>query len=189
MSDVSSGVDFEPTGSYVPSAILMGGIFALLSTIISLGAGYMTISQGGNASPIGPMAIGGLVVCLITAFAGTATVWHFSREVTRIMTFGTGAMAGVATAVAITLVGLLLTQLWYLIDPQYLDNLVDALIDNFEAMGLPDDAIDSQVDQIMQAQTLTGVLKNSAISLAVLGFVNSLTGMLGVRLFADRPEI
>ena len=190
MSTFQSGFENEEAqGSFLPSAVLIGSVFALLSSIVSLAAGYMTISQDPSGSPVGPMAVSGIVVCLITAFAGTAAVWHFSREVTRVMTFGQGALIGFATAAAITLVSVILTQVWYLIDPEYLENLVDAMIENFETMGLPDEAIDSQIDQIMQAQSLVGVLKNSAISLAVLGFMNSLTGMLGVRLFAERPQI
>lgn len=190
MSTFQSGFENEEAqGSFLPSAILIGSVFALLSSIISLAAGYMTISQDPSGSPIGPMAVSGIVVCLVTAFAGTAAVWHFSREVTRTITFGQGALIGFATAAAITIVSVLLTQIWYLIDPEYLDNLTDALIENFEIMGLPDEAIDSQIDQIVQAQTITGVLKNAAISLALLGFLNSLTGMLGVRLFAERPQI
>lgn len=188
MNDSDFRNDDAASGSYWNSALLIGSLFAVISAVISLAAGYYQISQEASGSLFGPVAISGTVVCLISALAGLAAVRNYTREVTRTLSFGQGAVIGLATAAVIVVVSTALTQLWYLIDPNYLENIMESVIANMEAMGVPDEALEGQIDAIMESQTLAGTLKNAVISLGVMGLLNVLTALLGVRLFAEREE-
>lgn len=175
-------------GTSWTSVLLVGGLFGIIASVLGLVSGYIQISQEPSGSIFGPAAFTGILVCLVTAMTGFVTVWHYTKEVTRSVSYGQGATMGLLAAVVVTLISLTLTQLWYLIDPNYLQNYIESMIANFEAMGLPDEALDAQTDQLMQAQTLAGVLKQSAISMVFLAIFNALTALLGVRIFGEKKD-
>jgi hypothetical protein len=183
-----TNIDVTEQGNSWTSVLLIGGLFGIIAAILGLISGYIQISQEPTGSFFGPAAFTGILICLITAFAGMVTVWHYTKEVTREVSYGQGAVMGLLTAVAITLISVVLTQIWYLIDPNYLQNYIESMIANFEAMGLPDEALDAQTDQLMQAQTMAGVLKQSAISMVVLSILNMITASLGVRIFGEKKD-
>lgn len=181
-------VQSSEQGSIWTSVFLIGGLFGIIASILGLVSGYIQISQEPTGSFFGPSAFTGILVCLTTSVAGLVAVWHYAKEVSRSISYGQGAMMGMAVAVMIALISLSFTQLWYLIDPNYLTNYIDSMIANFEAMGLPDEALDAQTDQLMQATTLAGVLKQTAISMVFLAIFNALTAMLGVRIFGEKKD-
>lgn len=181
-------IDTPNSESSWTSVLLIGGLFGIIASILGLISGYIQISQEPSGSLFGPAAFTGILVCLITALTGLVAVWHYTKEVTREISYGQGALIGALSAVVVTLISLTLTQIWYLIDPNYLQNYIESMVANFEAMGLPDEALDAQTDQLMQAQTFAGVLKQSAISMVFLALFNSLTAMLGVRFFGEKKD-
>lgn len=174
--------------SYWTSIALMGGIFSLIGAVLSIVLGYVQINSEPSGSIIGPQAIGGVVLCLFTAFTGLAVIWHYATEVTRDITMGQGALIGFLTGVAVTLFSTIFSQIWNLIDPDYTVKVVESMMANMEAMGLPDEALDAAMDQAMQATTFSGILKSVLISIPVTGILNLLTALIGVKVFANAPQ-
>ena len=81
--------------------------------------------------------------------------------------------------------------MWQLIDPAFNDNMMNALIANFEAINeIPDaqkeEMIDGIYTQFQKQATVAGQLTAMATNAAFYGILNALTGMLGVKLFAPK---
>tara|TARA_A100001015_G_scaffold211184_1_gene236781 strand:+ start:2235 stop:2798 length:564 start_codon:yes stop_codon:yes gene_type:complete len=182
--------EFAPsTGSSFSVILLYGLIFGILSTVLQIAMGYVQINSEPSGSFFGPTAIGGVVVCFLTAFAGFLAVRAIVKEVNPVMSFGQGSLVGVQIALVITVTSVALSQVWYLIDPGYADGFIESTIANMEKMpGVPDEAIDSTVESLQKQFTLTGVLQTAAISAVVLIIVNVLTSLLAVKLFAQKDE-
>lgn len=147
--------EFKPTkltiNDYLPSAGLVGLIFAVVIFAISIFFGYMQINAEPTGSPFGVTSISGIVVCLAGAFSGLVAVWHFSKEVTQDFKMGQGAAIGFLTGAVVAVVSVMLTQVWTFIDPDYTQKLMDSVIANFEMMDLPDEALDGIIESTEQS--------------------------------------
>jgi hypothetical protein len=185
-----SDQDITPTtGSPFSVILLYGLIFGILSTVLQLAMGYVQINSEPSGSFFGPTAIGGVVTCFLAAFAGFLAVRAIVKEVNPVMSFGQGSWVGVQIALVISVASVVLTQVWYLIDPAYSEGIIESTIANMEQMpGVPDEAIDSTVESLQKQFTLAGVLQTAAISTIVLIIVNVLTSLLAVKLFAQKDE-
>lgn len=178
----------QGTGTYWTSILLMGGIFALIGTVLSIVMGYVQINSEPSGSFFGPQAIGGVVLCLFTAFTGLAVIWHYTTEVTRSVTMGQGALIGFLTGAVISLFSTVFSQIWGLIDPEYTMKVVESMVANMEMMGLPDEAMDAALDQAMEAETFVGILKSLLFAIPISGILNLLTALIGVKIFAETPQ-
>lgn len=182
--------EMENPPDYWNSVGVASLIFAVLYVVLATIGGYMSI----DAEPSGSM-IGGLhtlmssFACLLAAFGGLVAIWHFHRQTGIRMKLGRGALIGFYSGLGIALFATLLSQIWYMIDPGYLEELMNAAIANYEAMeGLPDDMKQSLIDgtytQFQDMNTLWGMVKNFFMNGVIFGILNTLTGLLGVAIFA-----
>lgn len=177
----------SPSPSYWPSVIVVAVIFSLVTTVLQLVVGYMQINSEPTGSLFSPTMFAGIAICLIGAFGGMTAVWHYANEFDIKMKLGKGALIGFLTGLGIVLIGIVLGEIWSLIDPDMTEKMLDSMVANFEAMEIPEeqrqqmiDQAASQVDPSLGMQLLWGV--------PLMGILNLLTGMLGVAIFARQKE-
>jgi len=183
--------EFKPTkltiNDYLPSAGLVGLIFAVVIFAISIFFGYMQINAEPTGSPFGVTSISGIVVCLAGAFSGLVAVWHFSKEVTQDFKMGQGATIGFLTGAVVAVVSVMLTQVWTFIDPDYTQKLMDSVIANFEMMDLPDEALDGIIESTEQSVD-PGFLRQLFLSIPLQGILSTITALIGTKLFAQKAD-
>ena len=172
---------------YLPSAGLVGLIFAVVTFAISIFFGYMQINAEPTGSPIGVSAISGIVVCLAGAFSGLVAVWHFSKEVTQDFKMGQGAAIGFLTGAVVAVVSVLLSQIWNFIDPEYTQKLMDSMLANFEMMDLPDEALDGIIESTEQSVN-PGFLRQLFLSIPIQGILSTITALIGTKMFAQKAD-
>ena len=172
---------------YLPSAGLVGLIFAVVIFAISIFFGYMQINAEPTGSPFGVTSISGIVVCLAGAFSGLVAVWHFSKEVTQDFKMGQGATIGFLTGAVVAVVSVMLTQVWTFIDPDYTQKLMDSVIANFEMMDLPDEALDGIIESTEQSVD-PGFLRQLFLSIPLQGILSTITALIGTKLFAQKAD-
>ena len=172
---------------YLPSAGLVGLIFAVVIFAISIFFGYMQINAEPTGSPFGVTSISGIVVCLAGAFSGLVAVWHFSKEVTQDFKMGQGATIGFLTGAVVAVVSVMLTQVWTFIDPDYTQKLMDSVIANFEMMDLPDEALDGIIESTEQSVD-PGFLRQLFLSIPLQGILSTITALIGTKIFAQKAD-
>lgn len=174
---------------YLPSAGIVGAIFSVVTFAIGLAIGYQQISSEPSGSLLSPTMMGGVIICLITCFAGALAVWHFTKEVTPFIKLGQGAALGFMTGAVIVILTAVLNEIWNYIDPDYIEKLVEATIANIEAMDLPSGQKEQMIDgmaesvrsqQSFGAQILWGI--------PMYGILNLLSAMIGVKIFAKKED-
>lgn len=173
---------------FLPSASIAGVIFGVITFVVGLFFIYQQI----NSEPSGDMlslligSISFLAVCLIASFAGLVAVWHFTKEVTTSLKLGQGAVIGFLTGAVIAIVSVILSEIWSsFIDPDMMKNYADAMIANFEAMDMPDSTLDEISESFDEGQSM---LRQLFLNIPLYGVMNLLTALIGVKLFADKPE-
>lgn len=175
--------------TFWPSIAIVGLIFSLISVAISLIFGYQQINSEPSGAIFSPMMLSGVVVCLFTCIGGAVAVWHYTREVSPVLKLGEGALIGFLTGAAITLFSIVFNELWMLFDPAFTDKLIDATIANMEAMDMPggaqDDMIDGMVESMRSQQSISSQI---FWGIPISGLLNLITGMIGVKLFANKEE-
>ncbi|MDX1587064.1 MAG: DUF4199 family protein [Balneolaceae bacterium] len=180
----------QPSGSqpsYLPSVGIAAVIFSLLTTVLQLISGYMQINAEPTGSLFSPTMLFGLVVCLVGAFGGMVAVWHYANEHQITMKLGKGALIGFLTGVAIVLIGIVLSKLWLLVDPDMQQKIMESTIANFEAMDMPEETKQQMIDQAA-SQANPSIGMQLLYGIPIYGILNLLTGMLGVSLFARNKE-
>lgn len=175
---------------YLPSIGIVGAIFSLVSFVIGLFFGYQQINAEPTGSIMSPMMFSGVVICLVSALAGLIAVWHFTREVTPVLTLGQGALIGFMTGAVIVLVSVVLNELWILLfDPEYTAKIMDATIANIEEMEMPDESkqqmIDAMADSMGEGQP---IWRQIFWGVPVTGLLNLLSGLIGVKVFGEKKE-
>ncbi|TVR17345.1 MAG: DUF4199 domain-containing protein [Balneolaceae bacterium] len=174
--------------SYWPSIVIVGAIFGLVSFVAGLFFGYQQINSEPTGSFFSPATISSGIICLITAFAGMVTVWHYTKEVSPFLKLGQGAALGFLTGAVITVISLVLSELWVLLfDPEYNQKILESIIANIEAMDMPsstrDDLIDTMADSMDQS-----ALRQLFWGIPVTGLFNLITALIGVAIFAEKKE-
>lgn len=168
--------------SYWASVGIAALIFAFITFAIQTMAAYMQINGG---SGFIASTVSTVVVCLIGAFAGMMAVWHYAREYDITMKLGKGALIGFLTGAAMVIISIILGKIWLLIDPTFTEKVMEASLENMEAMGLTDEQLQAARDQAGSGQS---ILWQLIIGIPVFGILNLLTGMLGVQLFAKEEK-
>lgn len=170
----------------------MGLIFALIASVVSTVISYNIISSEPSMSNMIMTSVLGLVSCLIGMFAGMLAVRHHAKQFNVPIKMGRGAVIGLTSGVFVAVFITIISFIWTnLIDPAFTDKLVEALVASLETMGdAPnmDETIDGLYAQFESQKTLAGQLQGLAINAGVLGALNALTGMLGVKFFAPKLE-
>jgi len=175
---------------YWPSIGLVGAIFSLISFVAGLFFGYQQINSEPTGSFFSPIMLSGVIVCLVTSLAGLLAVWHFTREVSPKLKLGQGAVIGFLTGAVIVVISVILNELWItLVDPDYTEKILQSTIANIEAMDMPqsakDDMIDAMAESIQQSQSF---LRQIFWGVPITGLLNLITGLIGVKLFAEKEE-
>lgn len=175
---------------YLPSAGIVGAIFGLISFVIGLFFGYQQINAEPTGSFFSPYMLSGVVICLLTAFAGLIAVWHFTKEVTPFLKLGQGAVLGFLTGAIITILSTLLSELWImLVDPEYMDKILESSIANLEMMDLPESQKDAMIEGIEESMgEAQSFLRQLFIGIPISGLLNLLTALIGVKIFAKKAE-
>lgn len=171
------------------SALIVGMIFALISTAVSLAVGYSVINSEPTGSLFTPASFSFLFVCIAVLFAGTVAVRHHVKEYNAPLPMGRGAVIGLVTGVVTAIFASVFSLIWLLIDPAFNENMMNAMIANFESISeIPaaqrDEMIDGIFTQFQKQATVAGQLTTAGINAIFYGLLNALTGMLGVKLFA-----
>lgn len=175
--------------NYWQSVGIASLIFGIIIFAISMISGYIQINSEPSGSILSPMTLFSIVTCLIGAFGGMAAVWHFANEYDTPMKLGKGALIGFLTGVGITIMTIILSQFWELIDPDYTEKLVKSAIANIEEMDLPGDAKQQMIDQTASSvESNQSIFWQLVIGIPLYGILNLLTGMIGVKVFAKQEE-
>lgn len=181
--------------SYLPYAIQYGAVLSVVGTIITYAAMYQFMSQPPKGSIISLAQLVPLFTCLVAGFGGMLVVRSFAKATDLPMKAGQGAVIGVVTGAIITGFMMVLGLVWTkIIDPTLMARYMEATIANFEAIpNLPQETLDTMVDatyqQSIAQNSFMGIVKSSLMSLAALGVINLITGIIGVSIFAKKEEI
>ncbi len=175
---------------YWPSVGIVGAIFSLISFVVGLFFGYQQINSEPTGSFFSPIMISGVVVCLVTSVAGLLAVWHFTREVSPKLKLGQGAVIGFLTGAVIVVISVILNELWImLVDPEYTEKIMQSTIANIEAMDMPESAKDDMIDAMAESMEASqSFFRQLFWGIPVTGLLNLITGLLGVKFFAEKEE-
>lgn len=179
----------ETPPSYWTSVTVSSLIFGIVVFIISIISGYAVINSEPSGSMFQPVQLVGILACLIGTFGGMLAAWHYAREYDVPIKLGRGALIGFLTGVGITVVSVLLNQIWQVVDPDMTQKMIDSTIANMEAMDMPDEqkqqVIDSTVENMRSQQSISTQL---LWGIPIYGVLNLLTGMIGAKIFGKKEE-
>lgn len=173
---------------YLPSSSIVGVIFGLVTFVVGLFFLYQQINSEPSTSMLGMImgSVSMMAVCLIAAFGGLVAVWHFTKEVTSTLKLGQGAVIGFLTGAVIAVVSVILSEIWSsFIDPDMMKNYADAMIANFEAMDMPQSTLDDIAESFEEGDSM---LRQLFINIPLYGVLNLITALIGVKIFAEKPE-
>ncbi len=179
----------ENPPSYWTSVTVSSLIFGIVAFILSIISGYAVINSEPSGSFFSPVQLVGVLVCLIGAFGGMLATWHYAREFDVPIKLGRGALIGFLTGVGITIITVLLGQVWQLVDPDMTQKMVDSTVANMEAMDMPEEQkqqmIDSTAESIRSQQSIS---TQFLWGIPMYGILNLITGMIGAKIFGKKEE-
>ncbi|MDX1618360.1 MAG: DUF4199 domain-containing protein [Balneolaceae bacterium] len=173
--------------SYWRSVGIAAVIFSLVTFAMQIITGYIQINSEPSGSLFSPAMFLNIILCLVGAFGGLVAVWHFVREYNVSLKLGKGALIGFLTGTAIVLIGVVLNEVWNLIDPDYSQQLIDSMIANYEQLDLPDDTRQQMIDQVAQQANPT-IGSQLLWGIPSFGILNLLTGMIGAKVFGKEEQ-
>ncbi|MEL7835264.1 DUF4199 domain-containing protein [Fodinibius sp. Rm-B-1B1-1] len=175
---------------YWTSVSIAGIIFGIIVFALSLVTTYSVINSEPTGSLFSPVQISlWVLVCLVGAFGGMLAVWHYTNEYGVSLKLGKGALIGLFTGIAITVVMVLLNQLWQVIDPDMTQKAIDSTIANIEAADLRDAQKQQAIDSMAQGmRDQNSIGKQLLYNLPMYGILNVLTGMIGAKVFGSSEE-
>jgi len=175
--------------SYWESVGIAGLIFGILVFVLGLIITYITINSEPTGSMFSPMQFVGVLVCLIGAFGGMLATWHYAREYDVAFTLGTGALIGLFTGIAVTLINILLSQGWHLIDPKMTQHLINHTVANIKASDMGDQQKQQTIDMMAKSLKNRNSIGTQLLwGLPMYGVLNLLTGMIGAKIFSKKEE-
>jgi uncharacterized membrane protein YidH (DUF202 family) len=175
--------------SYWTSVTVASFLFGIITFAISLLSNYAMINSEPTGSPFSPIQLIGILACLFGAFGGMLATWHYAKEYEVSIKLGKGALIGFLTGVGITIVTIILSQIWQIIDPDMVENMVDSTVASLEAMDLPSGQKQTLIDSTVQ-----GIKSQQSIGTQLLwgipinGILNLLTGMIGAKIFGKEEH-
>lgn len=173
---------------FLPSSSIVGVIFGLITFVVGLFFIYQQINSEPSGNMMGMLlgSLSMLAVCLIAACAGLVAVWHFTKEVSSSLKLGQGAVIGFITGAVIAVISVILSEIWStFIDPDMMKNYADAMIANFEAMDMPQSTLDDMAESFEEGDSM---FRQLFLNIPLYGIMNLLTALIGVKIFADKPE-
>lgn len=181
------GANVQSDPPYWTSVSVAGLIFGLLAFILSLISTYAMINSEPTGSFFSPQQLLGVLVCLVGAFGGMVAIWHYTNEYDTSVTLGKGALIGFLVGVVITVVTIILNQLWQVIDPDMTQKMIDSMIANFEQMDMPEEQKQQAIDGIAESvQSQNSIGYQLLFGIPVYGILNLITGMIGAKFFGEK---
>lgn len=171
--------------SYWNSVAIGGVIFGIIIFVLSLVAGYATINSEPTGALISPAVWVGALSCLVGAFGGMLAIWHYAGNFNISVSLGRGALIGFLTGVAISIVSVLLNELWTFIDPDMTQQIVDSTIANIEASDLPEQQKQQMIDLTAGAREGESIGMQLLSGIPLYGILNLITGMIGAKIFGQ----
>lgn len=178
--------------TYWNSIIIVSAVYGIFATAIYILLGYSQINSANEGTLFPIFGLASLIICLLMAFAGLSVVWYFQKQAKEPMTLGEGAGMGALVGVFLAVVYIILQTGWQIINPAFNEMLLDAMIQNYEVANIPKSQEQMMVD--MLASSLRGEITIGGVISGIIGngllyaALNALTGMLGVKFFAERKE-
>lgn len=182
-------LDNENPPSYWTSVTVSSLIFGIVAFILSIISSYAVINSEPTGSFFSPVQLVGILVCLIGAFGGMLATWHYAREYDVPIKLGKGALIGFLTGVGITIITVLLGQIWQLVDPDMTQQMIDSTIANMEAMDMPDEQKQQMIDTTAESiRSQQNISTQFLWGIPMYGILNLITGMIGAKIFGKKEE-
>lgn len=176
---------------YVNAALQVALVLSLISTITGISNLYMTINSEPTGSPFDIRSIVfGLFSCLYGILGGIFAVKVFLKsQEDKVMKLGQGALIGLYTGIFAALIGFIFGEIWAMIDPEIYSNYLDAMLNNYEAIpNIPAESLSQLESRLADTLTTSGRAAGLLYSVPIFGVITALSGMMGVKFFADTPE-
>lgn len=175
--------------SYWPSVMIGALIIGLILSILGIISQYMTI----NSEPTGTafsLAQGiGTMACLFAAVGGFISTRHYAKEFEITFPIGKGALIGFMTGLVGVLVSTVISLIWqYIVDPELNQAVYDWTIRNLEAMNLPQEQFEMQLNFIPEPGAMSSLLVGVGIGIVAVGILNLISGIIGAKVFASEEE-
>lgn len=174
--------------SYWNSVGVAGVVFGIIIFVISLLGGYATINSEPTGSLLTPVQLLGILACLFGAFGGMLAIWHYAKTYNINISLGRGALIGFLAGVAITVVNVLLNELWTVIDPDMTQQVVDSTIANLEASDLPEQQKQQMIDITAGSREGESIGRQLLTGIPLYGILNLITGIIGAKVFGQNEE-
>lgn len=172
--------------SYWNSVILASLITAIIVTAFGLIGGYMTLGSEPSGSFFNSAQLMSTIGCLAGAVGGVFANWHYVKESQVTYKIGKGALIGLFVALGATVLTILLSQIWNVIDPSYQQALIDWNIQNFDAMAqMPEEAKQQAMEGFENPNSLKNIGIQAASTFVSLGILNVISGLIGAKVFAS----
>lgn len=187
--NTQQGADNKPDPSYWRSVSIAGLIFGVIAFALSLVTSYATIHSEPTGSFFSPVQLIGTLACLVGAFGGMLAVWHYVREYDRLIKLGKGALIGFLTGVCITIISVVLSQIWQFVDPDMTQKMIDSTIANMEEMDMPDDQKQQMIDGTVESIRSQDSIGSQLLwGIPLYGILNLFTGMIGAKIFGKKED-
>ncbi len=169
--------------SYWTSVMIGGLIAAVILSVLGLISQYMTISSEPTGSSFGLSQAIGTFACLFGAIGGFIATRHFAKEYDITFPIGKGALIGLLAGVVAVVISTAITWIWTsFIDAELNQAFYDWSIANLEAQNMTDDQLEMAKGFIPDPGiSVVTVL----ISLAMMGILNAISGLIGAKVFAS----
>ena len=171
--------------SYWNSVILASLLVGIVVSVLSIIGGYMTLNTEPSGSFFSSSQLFGTLGCLIGAFGGLFANWHYVKENDVTYKIGKGALLGLLVGLFGTIFTMLISQLWYLLDPGYQESLMQWSIQNLEAMQMPAEAKEQAISGLENPNSLKNIAIGAGTMFIGLGIVNIISGLIGAKVFAS----
>lgn len=177
----------EQNNPFISSALIVGFIVAIISSAAALFMSYSVIGSEPGTSTMIMMSAVGLVSCIVGIFAGMFAVRHHVKIYNTPLAMGRGAVIGLTSGAFVAIFASAISLLWMLIDPAFTDKLMEAMVRSMESIPGAEAQVDAIYEQFQSSKTFAGQAKSLGINLLVMGALNAITGILGVKFFAPKP--
>ncbi|MDZ7690496.1 MAG: DUF4199 domain-containing protein [Balneolaceae bacterium] len=169
--------------------IIASVLFGIIAFVVSLISVYSMINAEATGSFFSPSQLIGLLACLFGAFGGMVATWHYAKEYGVSIKLGRGALIGFLTGVGISIVSVLLSQLWQFFDPDMTQQMIDSTVANLEAMELPEQQKQQMIDTTVQSMRGQQSLSSQLLwGIPMYGILNLITGMIGAKVFGEEKD-
>ncbi|MEX0594058.1 MAG: DUF4199 family protein [Balneolaceae bacterium] len=168
-----------------PVLLQAGALIGLLSFTLNLVFGYLQITSEPTGSLMVPL-FGGIGVFLITCTGGFLTIRQLGTAMDLVLSRGRTALIGFLTGAVIVTTSALLNEIWYLLDPDYTENLVQSMVETVRHMDLPDSSQQEMIDQMAAGVDRVPLWTQIFYGTPVTGLLNLGSALIGMRWYVKR---